>query len=102
MAELTAAIEENTVALLAETTKELSNKLVMSDLVNAITVSVDGVTRDFDELNKANSEEAQREALRLLQENMKLNNAEIVGIEGFGNNTAIDKLSGDELDNIIS
>jgi hypothetical protein len=33
---------------------------------------------------------------------MKLNNAEIVGIEGFGNNTAIDKLSGDELDNIIS
>jgi signal recognition particle GTPase len=102
MAELTAAIEENTVALLSEATKELSNKLVMSDLVNAITVSVDGVTRDFDELNKANSEEAQREALRLLQENMKLNNAEIVGIEGFGNNTAIDKLSGDELDNIIS
>jgi hypothetical protein len=66
MAELTAAIEENTVALLSEATKELSNKLVMSDLVNAITVSVDGVTRDFDELNKANSEEAQREALRLL------------------------------------
>jgi hypothetical protein len=74
----------------------------MSDLVNAITVSVDGTIRDFDELNNANSEEAQREALRLLQENMKLNNAEIVGIEGFGNNTAIDKLSGDELDNIIS
>jgi hypothetical protein len=66
MAELTAAIEENTVALLSEATKELSNKLVMSDLANAITVSVDGITRDFDELNKANSEEAQREALRLL------------------------------------
>jgi hypothetical protein len=33
---------------------------------------------------------------------MKLNEAEITGIEGFGNNTAVDKLSGDELDKIFS
>ena len=102
MAELTAAIEENTIALMSEATKELSNKMVLSDLVNTITADVEGAEYSFKNLNKANSEEAQREALKLLQQNMKLNNAEIVGIEGFGNNTAVDKLSGDELDNIIS
>jgi hypothetical protein len=33
---------------------------------------------------------------------MRLNEAEITGIQGFGNYTSVDKLSGDELDNIIA
>jgi hypothetical protein len=33
---------------------------------------------------------------------MRLNGAEITGIKGFDNYAPVDKLSGDELDNIIA
>jgi hypothetical protein len=55
---LTQAIENNTTALLSEATKDLNNKIVMSELVNMITADVDGVSYDFNKLNEANSEDA--------------------------------------------
>jgi hypothetical protein len=55
---LTQAIENNTTALLSEATKDLNNKIVMSELVNMITADVDGVKYNFNELNEANNEEA--------------------------------------------
>jgi hypothetical protein len=47
MSELTDAIEQNTIALLAEATKELNNKIVMGELADKMTATVDGVTYNF-------------------------------------------------------
>ena len=102
MKDLTLAIEDNTTALLSEANKQLINKIAMADVASLIEVNVDGIVRSFGELNNMDSEEAQRNALKEFQKIMTDNNKEIMGIAGFGNYSSVDKLSGDELDNIIT
>lgn len=101
--ELIGAINENTTALLSETSVILENKLAMSKIVDNISVQIEnGGEFSFSELNSLNSEEAQKNALKELQKQMNEAGAQIVGIEGFSNWTPIDNLNGEELDKIIS
>ena len=102
MQELTDAIEQNTEALLAEATRQLSNQIAMAEITNKMEVTQGNRELSFSELaGGQGSEETMRKALEAYQNNMKANNAEIVGIEGFGNNTVVGDLTTAEMQNIF-
>lgn len=100
MEDLKSAIDENTIATLAENTKQLTNQKIMAETANKMKeegfdfgkMSSD----DFDDEGK------QREVLQDFQDRVKSEGGQIVGIEGFGNQTDIDKLEGKELNRIFA
>jgi hypothetical protein len=55
MADLTEAIEANTAALLAEATKELDNRLAMSELTTGLTQTVDGRSYNIQDMARQGS-----------------------------------------------
>lgn len=103
MEELTLAIEENTIALLEQAQQELRSKVEMGELATEITYEVEGVEYDMTELVGGGAdEETKKKALKEFQQEMIDAGMEITGIAGFGNYSSVDKLSGDELDNIFA
>jgi hypothetical protein len=74
MADLTEAIEANTSALLAEATKELDNRLAMSELTTGLTQTVGNHSYSIQDMARQgssfDSEEAQRNILKNFQQAM--------------------------------
>jgi hypothetical protein len=83
MEDLKSAIDENTIATLAENTKQLTNQKIMAETAN----KMEEEGYDFGKMSSDNySDEAkQREVLQDFQDRVKAEGGQIVGIEGFGN-----------------